>query len=58
MIILMVEQTYASKGHGDAILVARHDNMVVAHRATGLSNELNTALVGTLNIVAEGEEGI
>ena len=54
----MMEQANASKRHRDAVLVASHDDMVVAHAATSLSDELHTALVGTLNIVAEGEERI
>ena len=55
---LMVEQSYARECHGDAILVTCHDDMVVAHRSAGLGYELHTALVGTLDIVAKGEESI
>ena len=55
---LMVEQSYARECHGDAILVTSHNDMVVAHRAAGLGNKLHTALVGTLDIVAKGEESI
>ena len=54
----MVEQSYACKRHGNAVLVAGHDDMIVADRATSLGDELHTTLVGTLNVVAEGEEGI
>ena len=54
----MVEQSYASEGHGDAILVAGLDHVVVAYRTTSLGDEFHTALMGTLDIVAEGEEGI
>ena len=54
----MMEQSYASEGHGDAVLVAGHDNMVVADAAASLSNELYATLVGTLDVVTEGEEGI
>ena len=54
----MVEQTYARKGHGNAVPVAGHDDMVVAYRAASLGDELHATLVGTLNVVAEGEEGI
>ena len=53
-----MEQAHAREGHSDAVLVAGHDDMVVAHRATSLGNELHAALVGTLNVVAEGEEGV
>ena len=54
----MVEQPYACKRHGNAVLVAGHDDMIVADRATSLSNELHATLMGTLDVVAEGEEGI
>ena len=54
----MVEQSYAGECHSDAVLVASHDDMVVADAATCLSDVLNTALVGTLNVVAEREEGV
>ena len=54
----MMEQAHASECHGDAILVAGVDNIVIAHRATGLSNKLYATLVGTLNVVAEGEERV
>ena len=54
----MVEQTYASEGHGNAVLVAGHDDMVVAYRAASLGDELHATLVGTLDVVAEGEERI
>ena len=54
----MVEKSNARKRHSDAVLVASHYHMVVANRATCLGYELHAALMGTLNIVAEGEEGI
>ena len=54
----MVEQSYASKRHSDAVLVAGHDDMIVADRATCLGDELHTTLMGTFDVVAEGEEGI
>ena len=54
----MVEQTDASEGHGNAVLVAGIDNMIVTNATTSLCNVLNTTLVGTFNIVTEWEEGI
>ena len=54
----MMKQSYASKCHCDAVLVAGHDDMIVAHGAAGLGDELHTALMGALDIVAEGEEGV
>ena len=54
----MVEKPYACKGHGDVVFVASGDNMVVANRTTCLRNEVDTAFIGTFDVVAEGEEGI
>ena len=56
--LLMVEQTHAGECHGNAVLVASVDNMVITNTTTCLSNILNTALVSTLDVVAEGEESI
>ena len=55
---LMVEQAHTSKGHSNAVFVAGHNDMVVTHGAASLGDILHTALVGTLNVVAEGEEGV
>ena len=55
---LVVEQSYTREGHGDAVLVAGHDDMVIANAAASLGNVLNATLVSALNIVAEGEEGV
>ena len=54
----MMEQTHAREGHGDAVFVAGLDDVVVANAATGLCNIFHATLVGSLDIVAEGEEGI
>lgn len=53
----MMEKPNPSECHGDAVFVARHDDMVVTDGATSLCNELHTTLMGTLDIVTEGEEG-
>ena len=54
----MVEQSYASERHSDTVLVAIHNDMIVADAATSLGDELHATLMGTLDIVAEGEECI
>ena len=54
----MMEQSNTSKCHGDAVFVARHDHMVVANASACLGNKLYTTLMGTLDVVAEGEEGV
>ena len=54
----MVEQADTGEGHRDTVLVAGHDDMIVADAATSLGDELHTTLMGTLDVVAEGEEGI
>jgi len=55
---LMVEQSYTCEGHGDIVFVAGLDHIVITHAATCLGDELHTALMGTLDIVAEGEERV
>ena len=55
---LMMEKTYTCEGHCDTIFVAGHDDMIVTHTAASLGDELHATLVGALNVVAEGEEGI
>ena len=54
----MMEQSDTDERHGDAILVAGGDDMIIPHTATGLCDILYTTLMGTLDIVAEGEESI
>ena len=55
---LVVEQANASERHGNGVFVAGHDDMVVANRTASLGDILYAALVGALDIVAEGEEGV
>ena len=57
-IALMMEQTHTREGHGNAVFVAGLDDIVVANAAAGLCNVFHATLVGTLDVVAEGEEGI
>ena len=54
----MVEQPYACEGHCNPILIASLDDIVISHAATGLGDKLHTALMGALDIIAEGEECI
>ena len=44
----MMEQADAGEGHGDAVLVARGNDMVVADAAAGLCHVLHAALVCNL----------
>ena len=53
-----MEQPYARERHGNAVLVTGFYDIVVAYAAASLSNKLYAALVGTLDVVAEGEESI
>lgn len=54
--ILMMEQAHASESHDHALLVALFDDQIIADRATGLCDVLNTGGESTLDIVTEGEE--
>ena len=55
---LVVEEAHVGESHGDVVFVAGHDDMVVAHGAAGLGDVLHAALVGALDVVAKGEEGV
>ena len=54
----MVEQTNTREGHRNPILIAGLDHIVISHAAAGLGDELHAALMGALDVVAEGEERI
>ena len=54
----MMEQTDTDEGHGDVVFVAGGDDMVITNTTASLSDKLYTTLMGTLDIVAEGEESI
>src|SRR5699024_10000670 len=44
--------------HGDVVLVAGGDDVVVPDGAAGLGDDRHTGLVGPLDVVPEGEEGV
>ena len=54
----MMEQTDSGKGHRHTIFIATLNNQIIPHRASRLSNIFYPAFSGTLNIIAEREEGI
>ena len=54
----MMEEADAGEGHGNAVLVACGDDMVVANRTAGLRHIAYATLVGTFDVVTKGEEGI
>ena len=54
----MMEEADACECHNNAVFVASHNDVVIAYRATSLGDELHTTLMGTLDIVTKGEEGI
>ena len=56
--ILVMEEANSREGHGDIVLVARFDDMIVANRPTGLCHIANAAAMRPFNVVAEGEEGV
>lgn len=54
----MVEEARSDEGHSHVVLVAGSDNTVVTYATAGLGYIFHAALFGTLDIVAEGEEGV
>ena len=54
----MVEQAQAAKGHGNTVLVAGVDHLLIADGTASLDNSCHAAAVRALNIVAEGEERV
>ena len=54
----MMEQSHTREGHGDVILVTSLNDIVVTNAASSLGDISHSTLVGTLNIVAEGEESV
>jgi hypothetical protein len=53
-----MEQPYPRKGHCHTIFIAGIDYIIVTDGAACLCYIFNAALVGTFDIVAEGEESI
>ena len=54
----MVEQTDAGEAHGDAVVVAGFNDVVISDGAARLGDVLDAGLEGALHVVAEGEEGV
>ncbi len=54
----MMKQPRAGQSHDDVVFVAGFDNDVVADGAAGLGNVADAALLGAVDAVAEGEEGV
>ncbi len=54
----MVEQADAGEAHGDAMVVAGFNDVVVPDGAARFGDVLDAGLEGTFHVVAEGEEGV
>ena len=54
----MMEEAYAGECHGDAVAVAGGDDVVVAYASARLCHVGHATAVGTLDVVADGEECI
>ena len=54
----MVEQTDSCKRHYHVVFVAGCDDILITNRSARLCDVLNTTLMRTLDVVAEGEECI
>ena len=57
-ILLVMEQAQPGEAHDHVVLVAGLNHVVVSDRATRLCDVADARLVGALDIVAEGEEGV
>ena len=53
-----MEQPDAAERHGNAVLIAGVNDLLVADRAAGLDNGSHAGAAGTLDVVAEGEESV
>ena len=53
-----MEQAQTGKGHGDTVLIAGFDNIVITNGTTCLGNILHAAAMSAFNVVAEGEESV
>ena len=53
-----MEQPQAAEGHGDAVLIAGVDDLLVADGAAGLHDGGHAGAAGALDVVTEGEERI
>ena len=53
-----MEQADAGKAHGNVVFVTGFNDIVITDGTTGLGNIFHATSVGTLNVVAEGEESI
>ena len=54
----MVKQPDPAHGHDHAVLVARLDDQIVPHRAAGLYDIADAALLGAVDVVAEREKRV
>jgi hypothetical protein len=54
----VVEQAQAAKGHGNTVLVAGVNHLLIADGTASLDNGGHAATVRALNVVAEGEERV
>ena len=53
-----MEQPQAAEGHGDAVLVAGVDDLLVADGTAGLHDGSHAGAAGALDIVTEGDKKI
>ena len=54
----MVEKSHSGKCHGDIVFVTAFDHKIVPDGTARLNNVRSAAPVGTLDIIAEGEESV
>ena len=54
----MPEMTHAGEYHGHAVFIGRGNHFLVTHRAARLNYRRDACLMGGIDTIAEGEEGI
>ena len=54
----MAKMAHAGEYHGEASLICRRDDILIAQGATGLDDGGGTCLRGSNQAIGEGKEGI
>src|SRR5690554_8119306 len=58
LFFLMFEMAVSCKYHGNVVLIAKRDGLVVANGTSGLYNGGDACFLGQLHRIGKGEEGV